>query len=190
MVEVGFIRHGVTRWNKLKRMQGLTDIPLSDDGRMQAQKLADRLSADKWDMVITSKLARAKETGEIIGAALHIPVDIDQRIHEVDLGEMEATTEADRINKWGHHWRQLDLGAETDDSVIKRGREFFNELAETCCGKRVLVVSHGGFIKRMMRHMFPEEINQESIKNTAISILKYNDAGWACNLFNCSKHLS
>jgi broad specificity phosphatase PhoE len=112
MTEIGLIRHGITDWNQLEKMQGTSDIPLNDEGRDQARKLASRLHQDeKWDMIITSDLSRAKETGEIIGKKLDLPVSfVDKRIQEINLGEIEGTTEAERITRWGANWRELDLG--------------------------------------------------------------------------------
>lgn len=57
---IGLIRHGITKWNSLRKAQGVTDIPLNVIGKKQASDIGDRLSQEeKWDMIITSDLSRA-----------------------------------------------------------------------------------------------------------------------------------
>ena len=96
---------------------------------------------------MTSDLARAKETGQIIAAKLNLSINVfDKRIREINCGEIEGTTEEERLKKWGSNWRELDLGMEKFDDVSDRGYEFIAELANTYSDKRVLVVSHGALI--------------------------------------------
>jgi broad specificity phosphatase PhoE len=63
------IRHGITDWNRLGRFQGLTDIPLNDEGVSQATVAARRLQAVAFDRVVSSPLLRAAKTAEIIAEA-------------------------------------------------------------------------------------------------------------------------
>lgn len=84
----------------------------------------------KWDIIVTSDLSRAKETGQIIAAKLNLPTNInDKRIREINCGEIEGTTEVERLERWGRNWRELDLGMEKFGDVSKRGHEFPTELA-------------------------------------------------------------
>ncbi len=63
MTRIGFVRHGSTVWNKERRAQGSSDIPLDQDGLAEAQKLAKRLSAEKWDAIYTSPSITSKANG-------------------------------------------------------------------------------------------------------------------------------
>ena len=56
MTTVGLIRHGVTDWNDLGKAQGISDIPLNEAGRKQAIAIANRLSGEKWDIIVSSNL--------------------------------------------------------------------------------------------------------------------------------------
>ena len=77
-------------------MQGSTDIPLDEEGIVQAQKLGLRLADEQWDMVFTSQLSRARQTGEIIAAQLGITDFFqDERLREVSGGLTEGTSEPD-----------------------------------------------------------------------------------------------
>ena len=62
-------RHGESAWNAARRVQGQTDVPLSERGRTQAALLGQRLAAEALDVVFTSDLARARDTGEAVAAA-------------------------------------------------------------------------------------------------------------------------
>lgn len=140
--------------------------------------------------IITSDLSRAIETAQIVSAALHLPVSMhDERIREINCGDIEGTTEAERVNKWGSNWRELDLGMEKYELVSNRGLEFLEELATTYKDKRVLVVSHGALIGLTLQRLLPDQFTKTSINNTSLTILKNMENTWSCSLYNCTKHL-
>lgn len=191
MATIGLIRHGITEWNELGRSQGISDIPLNEFGKQQAVALANRLSLEeKWDIIVTSDLLRAKETGQIIASKLNLPVSLfDERIREINCGEIEGTTEEERINKWGSNWRELNLGMEKFEDVSKRGYEFLTELATKYIDKRVLVVSHGALIGLTLQRLLPDKFSNTHIENTSLTILINNESKWDCTLYNCTQHL-
>lgn len=191
MTTIGLIRHGITDWNSLGRAQGHSDIPLNEVGRRQAAELGKRLANEgKWDMIITSDLSRAFETGKIIGSKLNIPVShTDERIREIYCGLIEGTTEEERLERWGPNWRKLDLGMEKYEDVAKRGLQFLEDIVRSYNGKRILVVSHGFLIGLTLKRLLPEIYKKTYIDNTAITILNFKDDKWDCLLYNCSKHL-
>jgi len=84
MTEFLLVRHGETDWNAEGRLQGHTDRPLSDYGRKQARRLADELAGSDIDAIYASDLARARETAEIVGARLHLPVVLEPDLREKD----------------------------------------------------------------------------------------------------------
>ncbi|MGM0903886.1 MAG: histidine phosphatase family protein [Bacillota bacterium] len=192
MTTIGLVRHGVTEWNTLGRAQGVTDIPLSEVGKQQACDMGERLlqEEEKWDILITSDLKRAIETGQIIGEKLNIPIShFDKRIQEINCGEIEGTTEEERIHRWGRDWHVLDLGMEKFEEVSKRGAEFLEEIADTYKGKRILIISHGALIGLTLQRILPEKFQKTYIDNTSITLLKYTENKWDCILYNCTEHL-
>jgi broad specificity phosphatase PhoE len=84
------VRHGITDWNRQGRFQGLTDIPLNDEGISQANAAARRLQDIPFDYVVSSPLIRAVKTAEIIAAASRKPVSIDTDLIECDFGSFEG----------------------------------------------------------------------------------------------------
>lgn len=190
MTTIGFVRHGVTAWNKEGRAQGNTDVPLDEEGIEMAERAAERLQSEEWDVIYASPLLRAKRTAEII-AKKHPGIDFlqDKRLGEIGGGLIEGTTEDERVTKWGLDWRNQDLGFEPEDVIISRGMSFVEEIKQKYPGKRVLVVSHGGFIGRLLSALVPTAEFSTSIGNTSVSIVELQDQENVCHLFNCMTHL-
>ena len=190
MTIIGFVRHGVTAWNKEGRAQGSSDIPMDAEGIEMARRVADRLSKEHWDVIYTSHLLRAKKTAEIIAEQMPgIALVEDARLREIGGGKVEGTTEAERIEKWGKEWRQQDMGFETHESIISRGMESLDEIIEKHAGNRVLIVSHGSFIKHMLNELVTETEYNQGLDNTSLTIVELNDDKNRCQLFNCTAHL-
>jgi 2,3-bisphosphoglycerate-dependent phosphoglycerate mutase len=192
MTTIGLIRHGITEWNSLGKAQGVSDIPLNEIGRKQATNIADRLSLEEqWDMIITSDLSRAFETAKIIGSKIGLPIShIDERVREINCGEIEGTTEDQRVKQWGSEWRNLELGIENFEDVSNRGIDFLKDIVCTYKGKRILVVSHGALIGLTLQKLLPQKFQQTYIDNTSITILSNIEDKWDCSLYNCTRHLN
>lgn len=190
MTVIGFVRHGVTAWNKEGRAQGNTDVPLDDEGIEMAHRVAERLSKEQWDVIYTSHLIRAKKTAEIIADKMPgVELVEDVRLREFGGGLVEGTTEEERIKKWGKDWREHDMGFEPDESIISRGMESIDEITKKHPGKRVLVVSHGGIIKRLVGELITDVKYDENLDNTSLTIIELKDDKNLCELFNCTAHL-
>ncbi|MFD1928519.1 histidine phosphatase family protein [Sporosarcina siberiensis] len=190
MTVIGFVRHGVTAWNKERRAQGSSDIPLDLDGVEMAHRIAERLSGETWDIIFTSPLVRARKTAELIALRKeNIDLVVDSRLGETGGGQIEGTTEAERILKWGASWNSLDLGRESNEQVLSRGLNFIDEIGQTYSDEKVLVVSHGSFIRKLIKALVPEDDLDEALANTSITIIQLNEGGNHCIVHNCTKHL-
>ena len=190
MTRIGFVRHGTTAWNTAKRAQGHSDIPLDKNGLSEAEKLANRLGKEDWDVLYSSDLERAKQTAEAIGKYCNMQVHVDKRLRERSGGQIEGTTEAERLTKWGVDWRALDLGMENEASIVDRGFAFLKEVVNKHPDDNILIVTHGAFIKHLLRALIPHADEPiEAIRNTSISCLDQTVDGWNLDLFNCTKHL-
>jgi len=190
MAEITFVRHGVTDFNLEKRAQGHTQNPLNETGRRQAALVAERLSAEHWDVLISSDLKRAHETAEIISAAIGRPVDFfDERLREMDRGRIAGTIESERIERWGKHWRNLDMGQETHDSMRARGMSFVEEIASRFAGKKVLVVTHGYFLGQTLKALMRDESTGNDLHNTSVTTIVRVGGKWEYLRYDCVKHL-
>lgn len=189
MGKIGFVRHGVTHWNKEGRAQGSSDIPLDKEGVEQARLLAKRLEIGEWDVLYSSDLLRAKQTAEFLSDKLETELHLDSRLRERSSGLIEGTTEDERVQKWGLDWRGLDIGFETHDSIISRGLSFIDEISDKHHDQNVLLISHGSFLKRLLKVLLPESSIDEPLQNTSLTSLVKRVNGWDCDLYNCINHL-
>ncbi|MDO7905050.1 histidine phosphatase family protein [Paenibacillus sp. JX-17] len=188
---VGLIRHGLTDWNALGRIQGQSDIPLNQEGRRQAALLAERLKQEpyEWHGVITSGLSRAYETGAIIAHSLDIPLlEPDVRLNERFYGQIEGMTQAEREGKWGTDWNLQELGQEKLEDLQLRGLAFMEEISKRSPDENLLVVSHGGFLAQLYTALYKDKYS-ERLGNLSLTILEKEDLNWAPLLYNCTKHL-
>lgn len=118
--EVWLVRHGETEWARAGRHTGLTDIPLTDEGRGQAVVLAPRLVGHAFARVLSSPLSRALDTAHLAGFGDRVETDAD--LVEWDYGEDEGrTSDAIRVERpaWTI-WSRGPLGGETIDAVATR----------------------------------------------------------------------
>jgi len=190
-MRIGLIRHGKTDWNALGKIQGQTNIPLNQEGIGQAMALAERLLQEprQWDAVISSDLKRAHETGRIIADRLGIPqLPGDERLRERYFGEVEGTTEEERLVRWGKDWRLSDCGQESDEAVRKRALGFINDAFKRMPDQNLLVVTHGSLLAQLLRVMC-EKLEDKPIGNMAYSIMERAGDGWEPLLHNCTLHL-
>lgn len=189
MTTFGLIRHGMTDWNAAGRLQGQQNIPLNETGRGQASTLGERLKQERWDLIVSSDLSRAKETADIIAGIAGIgPVLADRRLRERTWGRLDGTTLEEREAAYGADWEKLDHGIETSGQMLKRGIECLEELHAAYPGKRVLVVTHGAFIAVLLEGVL-DVMPEGSLHNTSVSIIQRSADGWTCPLFNCTAHM-
>lgn len=191
MATITFIRHGITDHNVEKRAQGHTQNPLNETGRAQAALVAKRLAGTEWDVFVSSDLRRARETSELISAAIGKSVDFyDRRLREMDRGKIADTTESERIKRWGVDWRQLDMEQETHESMRARGVSFVEEISSRFAGKRILVVTHGYFLGQTLKALMQDESTGNELRNTSVTTIERRDGRWNYLLYDCVRHLS
>jgi len=135
------VRHGETDWNADGRLQGNTDRPLSDFGRRQAQQLAHELADEDLEAIYASDLSRARETAEILGEQLGLATVLDPDLREKDWGTWEGLTGIERD--------RVEFVGESTEAHQERTLRALRRIAERHPGGRVLVVTHGGSMRRV-----------------------------------------
>src|SRR3954449_5504484 len=135
------VRHGETDWNAEGRLQGHTDRPLNEHGRRQAKELADRLAGEEVDAIYASDLARARESGEIVGERLGLPVVIDADLREKNWGNWEGLTGDERVH--------VEFEGESTIAHRDRVMRAVDRIVERHPEQRVVVVTHGGSLRRI-----------------------------------------
>lgn len=154
-------RHGETTWNVLNKVCGLTDVELTEKGISQAQVLADKLQSMNLDLIISSPLKRAYETGRIVAEKCGVPITTDPRLIEQNYGIYEGADRKDPdflANKRNFAYRYP--GGESMMQLAHRVYGLLDEIREKYAGKNVLIVTHGG-VCRAVNTYFMDMTNDE-----------------------------
>ena len=143
-----YLRHGETDWNRERRQQGQTDIPLNETGRAQARAAGPLLADCGIATICTSPLQRARETADIVTRSLDVDLVVVDGLIECNWGVGEG-----QVNDgWYEAWRGGGAlqGAETHDGFVERSLAAINE-ALGLPGP-VLIVGHGGVYRAVKIH--------------------------------------
>ncbi len=163
MTALTLIRHGETDWNRDRRIQGSTDIPLNETGRAQARAAAallrERPEADQPVAVVASDLSRARETAQIIANELGVaPPRLYPGLRERAYGEAEGIDAAEFLQRWGD-WNSAEVpGAEPWPQLRARGLAALGRAvqdhrrATAPAAASLVVVTHGALIRELIRH--------------------------------------
>ena len=166
-------RHGETEWNRDGRWQGWADPPLNETGRAQADELAGRLRTTPFDAVYASDLRRAHETAVVLAAAHEVEVVIDSDLREIDVGAWAGLTRAEVADRFPDGDRP---GGETREQHSGRVLAAVERIARAHPGERVLIVSHGGCMRALQRHL--EDDVSQPIENCGVYELHFRDDGF------------
>jgi alpha-ribazole phosphatase len=191
------IRHGQTDWNLEQRFQGQSDIPLNDTGRGQAQALAERLAAERFDAIYSSDLKRATETAKIICKSEIRP---DLRLREVNFGDWEGLTYNEikakcpaALAEWeADIFKNAPPNGETLESLSMRVQSLLDEFRAKHESQRVMVVAHGGALQTLIclaLNLPPTMYWQFSLSPASLSELAFYPAGAILNSLNDTSHL-
>lgn len=198
-----FLRHGESIGNAQSRWQGQSDYALTERGRAQARALAERWKSEgvKFNLIIASPLVRARETAEIIAAALNVSVEMDPILLERHIGEMEGLT-AEEVRKrpqppYVTPYDSIGGEGEGDWALFLRAGQALHRLLRRPAGS-YLVVSHGGLLNQLMNaiigiapHVDPSGVRFR-FENTAFARVIYypHQHRWAIDALNDRAHLS
>jgi broad specificity phosphatase PhoE len=139
--EVWLARHGETDWSANGRHTGRTDLPLNDNGRAAARKLADTLAGMRFDLVLTSPMQRARDTCALAGYGEQAQIDDD--LNEWDYGDYEGITTSE-IREIRPGWTAFDdgfPGGETITQVAARADRVIERVRGV--EGQVLIFGHG-----------------------------------------------
>lgn len=183
MTYFSLVRHGETDWNKAGRIQGSTDIPLNELGRVQARETGEKLARHSWDLIVSSPLGRALETAAIIAEQIGHPTPATHSgIRERNYGDAEGLTGAELESRYPGH---ADVpGRESRDEVMDRVLNAMHEIASDYPGKHILLVAHGGVIRAALQGAAPGQYLHERIANGSVHTFFHSDTGLSLVRFN------
>ena len=190
------VRHGETHWNKERRIQGgSSDIELNDTGLRQAQRLASFLKNENIAAIVSSPLKRAMATAKAIANHHHLPVEVDDELKELEVGELEGlgvsnlnTTFSQFLMQWWQDAGQEKLPkGESFADVQQRSWKIVERLLAEHKDETVVVVSHYFVTLTIIFKAlaFPlEYLTKLRLDPGGVSILEFGDYGTRLVTFN------
>ncbi len=190
------VRHGETEYNAQRLFQGYAPIPLSEHGRQQAARVAERLADLQPRVLYSSDIRRAHETAELISQRLAMPIQPCEGLREWDVGawanktvaEFEAHLEAIRA----HVVTYVPEGGESQLQTQERVIAQMDTLAAQHTGETIVCVTHGKVIDMFARHVLGLDVMRTpayTITNTSVSIFSWQDSTWDIVTLNEVHHL-
>ena len=200
MSKLLLVRHGNTKLNSAERLWGQTDVELSADGMRQAQRLCDRLAAQKIDAIYTSNLQRASVTAKIIASSHQADTVICPELREINFGKIEGLTfkevsqlypEVTRLwSKWSLALKYP--GGESVTEFNNRVSKFLERLEKHTPEETILIVAHSAPLRLLICHLLGIDMRhwrQIRLDLASLSILDTYPQGAILNLLNDISHL-
>ena len=194
------IRHGETAWNVDTRIQGHLDIPLSANGRWQAERLAEALRDETITAIYASDLTRAWETAQYVGQVHGLQLTKEVGLRERDFGDFEGKTFAEievLLPEQSMRWRKRDpefypAGGESLTTMRTRVLEAAERLAAQHPGEQIALVGHGGVMDVLYRAATRLDIQAPrtwALGNAAINRLLWTPEGFTLVGWADTQHL-
>lgn len=167
ITQLHVVRHGETEWNRQQRMQGHQDSPLSADGILQAQSLADHLQKVPWTTIYSSRSGRAVKTAEILKQDRPIPIILHDAFKEIHLGAWEGLTKEEVETRYPQQyedfWNRPDhyqsVGGETFRQLQARVVPMIQDMLTHHQGECLLIVTHTAVVKVILAHFEPRTLH-------------------------------
>ncbi len=157
-MKIYLVRHGETTGDLEDRFGGNYDDHLTALGREQLTKTGEKLLDKGIEIVFTSKLIRARESGEIIGSKINCPVKVAEGVQERNYGILAGLTKQEVIEKYP----EIVEAHKNPENTDPEGESLIHFEQRTLAGfkdivakdyKTVAIVSHGGPIKRLLKYL-------------------------------------
>jgi probable phosphoglycerate mutase len=189
-------RHGVTDWNATGRFQGQADIPLNRTGLEQARRAAPALAALRPDALYSSPLRRAHATAEALAALTGLPIELDERLCEINVGSWAGLTteQASKLDPGfaaaqaeNRDFRRSPTGETAMEAAARVGGAL-EQIADRHPGQTVVVVGHGVSTRMSAAHLlgwgYETAIQLRAMDNTGWTILQRHGTGWRLAAYN------
>lgn len=187
MTRLVFVRHCEAEGNTKGVLQGRTDCDISGNGAVQLDLISLRLRNEPFEAIYSSPLRRAFKTAQAIDRYHHLPIQVDRRLSEIDVGAWEGRSwsEIEKENSamlkiWNESPGKFRAeGGESMKEVYDRVWKAAKDIAEANRGKTVCVVSHGCAIRNLLCHALGWPVDRVGevgwCDNTAVSVVDFDD---------------
>ena len=201
MTEIYLIRHAQAEGNRFRIMQGHWDGGVTEDGRQQIKALEERLRELKFDAVYASDLYRTCLTAGAVYKPRGLRLHTDPKLREINIGPWEQKffgnllhDEPDLARRFVEDPETWALpGAESFQQVTERACAALESIARRHEGQRVAVVSHGVTIRCLLCRITGISLRDRAampiVRNTAVTVLRWDGERFSLALFNDDSHL-
>ncbi|TKG96319.1 histidine phosphatase family protein [Puteibacter caeruleilacunae] len=174
MANIYICRHCKTSWNKEHRVQGTINIPLSEEGKLQATENLQYIQSLGIQRIITSESIRAFETGKIYADHLKVPINTHSGLGEIDHGAWEGellpellSTPSSSFKQWMQNPLLVEIPSskETIHEAQKRIVTAVEEIRLGHKNENVLIVTH-----KHIKALLYCELNKQSVANFSNNI--------------------
>ncbi|GAK60229.1 phosphoglycerate mutase [Candidatus Vecturithrix granuli] len=194
------IRHGETAWNRGKIFRGTHDIPLNENGRLQAKLLAKALESRRIDAAYSSPLSRARETADIILAPHGIEAVNHAGLTDFDYGQWTGLEDRVVAQKWPEEhacWlvaphRAQPPGGDTLQMVFDRAFTMVEDLVQQHHDETVAIFAHRVVNKLLVLGMLTLAIERFPFirqDNCCLNEFEWTEHGYIMISLNDTSHL-
>ena len=198
--ELIVVRHGETAWNAERKFQGHLDSRLTSKGLSQARALAARLPKQRFSALYSSDLGRAVQTAQIISTAIGLDLVTDARLRERNLGVFQGLGSEEIKARYPAEYRLYQSrdpnyvvpGGESLRQQVERNVSCLEELAERYAGESFLVVTHGGVLSGLFRHVLSiplETPRRFEFVNGGVNVFTFGAGYWTLRTWGDVSHL-
>jgi len=177
------VRHGESEGNRERRFTISSEVGLTELGVRQAREVARRIAQlFKPQIIVSSPFRRARQTSEIIGGELNLPIETVQDLHERDLGclkghsydDLRALVLKDPSYHPARGWSWKPDGGESYEDVRERVVGAVNLLLRRYPQDEIIVVSHGGVMLSVWAHITGQWHGAHLPPNCGIVLVEHN----------------
>ena len=195
MRKLTLVRHAITSWNSSGKFQGHSDIPLSEEGLVQAERLAERLRGVTPDLVLSSPSVRALKTAQIV--CPQADIKLDERLKELNFGVFEGLTqpENERHEAWAtwfaDPFKRAAPDGESYEELRTRAVSWLEALPKV---KNIMAFSHSGTIRMLITHVLgvehPKWRKRIFLNHSSLTVLLFRDDEIVVERVNDAQHLN
>jgi len=194
------LRHGLTEHTPERRFSGRNDLGLTAEGQAQIDAAAARLAAvGSISAVLSSPLVRTRESAQIVADSLHLPVEVDDDLVEMDFGKLEGMTSIEaqsvypgQLSAFRSSAAVPAPGGESISAVQERMTRFLSRMRAEYEGRDVAVVTHMTPIKVLLCMALDvplSTVNRMFLGPAGLSIVEWFSVGGAIvTLVNDTTH--
>ena len=187
MKKLILVRHVLTEDNKLAKLSGHIDSKVSEEGKIQIEKITGFLSDEKIDKIYTTTSSRTKETAKYLAKINSIEIQQSKDLQEINFGDFEGKDFKETIKEIASIVDGAISGEVLVDCFERVSKETQFILDESDEGETILICAHAGTIRNILTYLISNSFEYHwnfKIDNASISIVEIDNGFAVINKLN------